>query len=193
MKSLPRTIIFPAVLGTLMFSGTSMSSAQTTQDSGRITELLSEAKGHALEAEDDAATLEAYARSRLSWRAHGNQFEAMKVHVNELGKIAGEMNDLKAEGSPWQQGVIQQVTPLLEEMASNLTKAIEHLNANQSQVHMQTFRDYTRTNYELAKRTADLIRDYVDYDEARSAAESLEQKLELAQNQEPGNSTTRQD
>jgi hypothetical protein len=41
--------------------------------------------------------------------------------------------------------------------------------------------DYTRTNYELAKRTADLIRDFVDYDEARSAAESLEEKLELAQ------------
>ena len=48
MKSLPRTIIFPAVLGALMFSGTSMSSAQTTQDSGQISELLSEAKGHEL-------------------------------------------------------------------------------------------------------------------------------------------------
>ena len=116
----------------------------------------------------------------------------MKKHVNELGKVAGEMNDLKAEGSPWQQDAIQQVTPLLEEMASNLTRAIEHLNANQSQVHMQTFRDYARTNYELAKRTADLIRDYVDYDEARSAAESLEQKLETAQNHDPDNNTTRQ-
>jgi hypothetical protein len=191
MKSLP--IIVPAVLGMLMFTGTSMSSAQTTQDSGRIRELLSEAKVHALEAENQASTLEAYTRSRLSWRSHGNQLEAMKKHVNELGEIAGEMNDLKAEGSPWQQGAIEQVAPMLKEMASNLTKAIEHLNANQSQVHMQTFRDYARTNYELAKRTADLIRDYVDYDEARSMAEKLEQRLELAQNQDPGKSTTRQD
>lgn len=71
MKSLPQTIILPAVLGLLMFSGTSMSSAQTTQNSERISQLLSEAKNHALEAENDAATLEAYTRSRLSWRAHG--------------------------------------------------------------------------------------------------------------------------
>lgn len=117
----------------------------------------------------------------------------MKDHVNELGKIAGEMNDLNAQGSPWQRDAIQQVTPLLQEMASNLTNAIEHLNANQSQVHMQTFRDYARTNYELAKRTADLIRDFVENDEAKSMAESLEDKLELAQNQNPGRSTTSQD
>lgn len=193
MKSLPQTIIFPAVLGLFMFSGTSMSSAQTMQNSERISQLLSEAKNHALEAENDAATLEAYTRSRLSWRTHGTQLEAMKDHVNELGKIAGEMNDLKAQGSPWQQDGIQQVTPLLQEMAGNLTNAIEHLNANQSQVHMQTFRDYARTNYELAKRTADLIRDFVEYDEAKSMAESLEEKLELAQNQDPGRSTTSQD
>jgi hypothetical protein len=46
---------------------------------------------------------------------------------------------------------------------------------------MQTFRDYARTNYDLAKRTADLIRDVVDYDEAKSRAESLQEKRELAQ------------
>lgn len=193
MKALPQSIIFPAVLGLLMFSATSISSAQPIQDSERIRELLSEAKGHALDAENDAATLEGYTRSRLSWKSHANQLEAMKVHVNELGKIAGEMSDLKTEASPWQLGAIEQVTPLLQEMASNLTHAIEHLNANQSQVHLQTFQDYARTNYELASRTADLIRDFVDYDEARSKAESLEQKLELAQNQDPGKSTATQD
>ena len=170
-----------------------MSSAESTQDSERIRELLSEAKGHALEAEKVASTLEAYTRSRVSWKSHGHQLEAMKVHVNELGKVAGEMNSVKAEGSPWQQGAIQQVTPLLQEMASNLTQTIEHLNANQSQVHMQVFREYARTNYELAKRTADLIRDMVDYDEARSMADSLEQKMELAQTQDTGKTTATQD
>jgi hypothetical protein len=193
MKSVPQTIIFPAVLGLLMFSGTLMSKAQTTQDSERIRELLSDAKGHALEAEKDASTLEAYTRSRLSWRTHGTQLTAMKEHVNELGKIASEMNELKAEGSPWQQSAIQQVRPLLQEMASNLNKAIEHLNENQAHIHMQTFRDYAQTNYELAKRTADLIRDFVDYDEAKSTAESLEQKLELAQSQASGEIAATQD
>jgi hypothetical protein len=180
MKSLPHTIVFPIVVGLVMFCGTSRGSAQT-RDSEQISQLLTEAKTHALNAEDGAAKLDAYTRARLSWRSHGNQLEAMKVHVNELGKIAGELNALAPQGSPWQQQAAQQVMPLLKEMASNLNNAIEHLNENQSQVHMQTFRDYARTNYDLAKRTADLIRDLVDYDEAKSRAESLEQKRELAQ------------
>jgi hypothetical protein len=179
MKSLPQTIVLPIVMGLVMFSGTSRGSAQT-QDSEQISQLLVEAKSHALEAEDDAARLDAYTRARMSWRSHGNQLEAMKVHVNELGKIAGEMNTLAPQGSPWQQQAIKQVMPLLKEMAGNLNNAIEHLNENQSQVHMQTFRDYARTNYDLAKRTADLIRDVVDYDEAKSRTELLEQKRELA-------------
>jgi hypothetical protein len=66
-------------------------------------------------------------------------------------------------------------------MATNLTGTIQHLNQNPSGVRMQPFRQYTRTNYELAKRTADLIRDFVDYDEAKANVESLEQKLEIAQ------------
>jgi hypothetical protein len=180
MKSLPRTIVLPIVMGLVMFSGTSRSSAQS-QDSEQISQLLVEAKSHALDAEDDAAKLEAYTRSRLSWRAHGNQLEAMKVHVNELGRIAGQLNDLAPQGAPWQQQAIRQVMPLLTEMAGNLNSAIEHLNENQSRVHMEPFRDYSRTNYDLAKRTADLIRDVVDYDEAKSRAGSLEQKMELAQ------------
>jgi hypothetical protein len=179
MKSLPQTIVLPIVMGLVMFSGTSRGSAQT-QDSEQISQLLVEARSHALEAEDDAARLDAYTRARMSWRSHGNQLEAMKVHVNELGKIAGELNALAPLGSPWQQQAIQQVMPLLTEMAGNLNNAIEHLNENQSQVHMQTFRDYARTNYDLAKRTADLIRDVVDYDEAKSRTELLEQKRELA-------------
>jgi len=104
----------------------------------------------------------------------------MKLHVNEMGKIAADLQDLEAQGSDWQKQAIHQVMPLLREMAGNLTKTIQHLNENQSQVHMQSYRDYTRTNYELAKRTADLIRDFVDYDQAKSTAESLEDKLEIA-------------
>ena len=181
MKSLPRILIFPLVLALMVFAGIQRSSAET-RDSDQISQLLTQAKGHAIDAEDDAATLEAYARSHLSWQSHARKLDSMKDHINEMGKIAGQMKDLESQGSPWQQQAIQQVMPLLKDMAGNLSNTIQHLNENQSQVHMQSFKDYTRTNYQLAKRTADLIRDYVDYDQAKSAAESLSNKLELARN-----------
>jgi len=44
---------------------------------------------------------------------------------------------------------------------------------------MQVFQDYMKANYELTGRLAKMIDDFVDYDEAKSTADSLEQKLEL--------------
>lgn len=180
MKFFPRTMMALSALALMLFLGTARGSAQT-QDSEQITQLLNEAKSHALDAESDAATLEAYTRSGLNWKSHAGKLNSMKVHVNELGKVAAEMSALEQEGSPWQQQAIRQVMPLLKEMAGNLTITIQHLNENQAHTRMSTFREYAGTNYELAKRTSDLIRDFVDYDEARSTAESLEQKLEIAQ------------
>jgi len=180
MKSLSRSLTILLGLVLVLFAGIERSSA-TTPDSEQITKLLDEARSHALQAEDDAATLESYARSRVSWKLHSYELDSMKQHVNEMGKIAAQMQDLESQGSPWQKQAIQQVMPLLRDLAGNLTNTIQHLNENQSQVHMQAYLNYTRTNYELANRTADLIRDFVDYEEARSTVESLEEKLEVAQ------------
>jgi hypothetical protein len=44
---------------------------------------------------------------------------------------------------------------------------------------MPPFRDYAKANAELTRKIAKMIGDFVDYDEAKSEAESLEQKLEL--------------
>ena len=64
-------------------------------------------------------------------------------------------------------------------MADLLTLTINHLNDNPSQVHMQAYRDYVKANCELTSGIAEMIDDFVNYDEAKSKAESLEQKLEL--------------
>jgi hypothetical protein len=183
MKSIPRKLAFLCALFLVPFVGIQRASADTpdTPDSAQITQLLNDAKSHAVEAEEDAATLESYTRSRVSWKLHTYELDSMKKHVNEMGKIASDLQNLEATGSDWQKQAIHQVMPLLRDMAGNLNKTIEHLNENQSQIHMTSYREYTRTNYELAKRTADLIRDFVDYDQALAKATALEDKLELSQ------------
>lgn len=181
MKLLPRTLTFLFALALILFAGIQRASA-ATPDSGQIAQLLADAKTHAVQAQDDASTLEGYTRSRVSWKLHSYELDSMKRHVNEMGKIAAELQNLEPQASDWQKQAIHQVIPLLRDMAGNLNKTIEHLNENQARIHMTAYRDYTRTNYELAKRTADLIRDFVDYDQAKSAAAELEDKLELARN-----------
>ena len=183
MKSIPRKLAFLCALFLVPFVGIQRASADTpaTPDSAQITQLLNDAKRHAVEAGEDAATLESYTRSRVSWKLHTYELDSMKKHVNEMGKIASDLQNLEATGSDWQKQAIHQVMPLLRDMAGNLNKTIEHLNENQSQIHMTSYREYTRTNYELAKRTADLTRDFVDYAQALAKATALEDKLELSQ------------
>jgi DNA repair exonuclease SbcCD ATPase subunit len=165
-------------LALALATGTAIGSAQTA-DSEQISNLLKQAKSHALLAEHDAATLESYTRSKVSWQSHGKQLNRIKEHVNEIGQLNKQLGDLRAEGSPWQQMAVDQVDMRLREMADLLTNTINHLNDNPTHVHMQTYRDYAHANQELTGRIAKMIDDFVDYDQAMSTAASLEEKLEL--------------
>ena len=147
-------------------------------DSAEISSLLSDAQHHAVLLHDDADQLVGYTRSNLHWQSHAQQLESMKTHVNNLAKLSAQLSDMRSEGSPWQQQAIDQINPLLKEMADHLTATINHLNDNQNQVHMPAYQDYARGNYELASQASQLIKDYVNYDKARSQSLALEQKLE---------------
>lgn len=167
-----------AALALALATGTSIGFAQNA-DSEQISNLLKQAKSHAVLAEDDAAKLESYTRSKSSWQSHAAQLQRIREHINELGQLNKQLSDSRAGGSPWQQTAIDQIDLRLREIAHLLTVTINHLNDNPSQVHMQAYRDYVKANCELTSRIAKMIDDFVDYDEAKSKAESLEQKLEL--------------
>jgi hypothetical protein len=166
------------VLALTLSMGSSTSSAQSA-DSTLISDLLSQAKTHAALAKNDASTLESYARSKMSWRSQSRQIEKIRTHVNQLGALNKELSDARSQGSPWQQHAIDQVDGRLREMADLLTQTIDHMNDNQNRVHMPPFRDYAKANYALASKLADMIRDFVDYDQSKSVAVALEQKLEI--------------
>ncbi len=148
-------------------------------DSEQISKLFTDARSYALTAETDADRLDSYTRSSLAWQTHSQQLNLMKEDVNNLGKVHKQLSDLRSEGSTWQQEAIDRIEPLLRDMADNLTATINHLNEHKNQVNMQPYRDYAHANYELASRTATLISDIVEYDQAKSRSESLEKALEL--------------
>lgn len=149
-------------------------------DSEEISKLLTEAEHYAALATDDAATLESYTRSTNSWESHSVRLAEMADHVNAMGKLNKELNDLSSQGSPWQQKAISQIESLLRDAAAQLSGTINHLKDNKSKIHLQPYRDYVASTYERANRTAQMIRDFVEYDKATSKAEALEQKLEFS-------------
>jgi hypothetical protein len=177
-QSIHRILMGMAAFGLVLLIGSPYAVAQNV-DSQKISDLLTEAKTYAVLAENDSATLESFTLSTLDFRSHAVKLEEIKTNVNNLGKTAKQLTDISEQGSAWQQDAIRQIDPLLRSMADNLTSTIEHMNKNQSQIHMAAYRDYVHANYEFASRTADMIRDFVDYNKARSRSRALEQKLEV--------------
>ncbi len=162
----------------LLVAGSPRGYAQTT-DSAHINQLLSEAEHYAGLASRDGEELESYTRSNLSWQTHAHQLERIKEHVNHLGEIVQQLNEARDEGTPWQRMAIDEIDPLIREMAAQLTTTIEHLSEHQSQIRMKPYQDYARATYEVTQRAAATISDYVEYAKSKSKADSFEREMLL--------------
>jgi len=165
----------------VLLLGTTGLAAQTA-DSAQVTKLLADAKAQAASAANDAELLQSYTRSTLSLESHASQIEKIRTHVNDLGRTVSEMKAARGVASNWQQQAIDRIDPLLQEMADSLSTTIKHMNDNPSRIHMQPYRDYAAATYDFANRTAEVIRDFVEYGKVKGRVAELEQKLEIDPN-----------
>ena len=149
-------------------------------DSPEVTNLLLQAKTHAVQLRDDADTMKQYGRSKMAWESHAIQINTIKDHINNLGKVLQKMSDRQEDASPWQQGAIDRVTPLAQELASNIEATIEHINNNQTRLELPEYRDFLSANFELSSSLSGLIADYVSYGKSKSNYDRLGSKLEVA-------------
>ena len=149
-------------------------------DSPEVTNLLSQAKTHAVQLRDDADTMKQYGRSKMAWESHVIQINTIKDHINNLGKVLQKMSDRQEYASPWQQGAIDRVAPLARELASNIEATIEHINNNQTRLDLPEYRDFLSANFELSSSLSGLIVDYVSYGKSKATYQRLGSKLEVA-------------
>jgi len=118
-------------------------------------------------------------KSKLSWESYARKVEMIKEHVNNTGKLLTKLHEAEVTGSPWQQTAIRQIDPLLRELAANTEATINHLKENKANIHFPQFKDYVKANYELATDLEALIRDFVNYGEAKEQIDRLGKKLEV--------------
>ena len=149
-------------------------------DSAHISQLLADAKAEAVELKNDSADMESFTRSKLSWESYASKVEMIKGHVNNTGKLLTKLKDAEATGAAWQQTAIKRIEPLLKELAANTEATINNLNENKTKVHFTEFKDYVKANFELATDFEALIRDFVNYGEAKEKVEHLGGKLEVS-------------
>jgi hypothetical protein len=151
------------------------------QENPEVTKLLADARDKAAELSRDADEMEALIRTDVSWQTHAAMLESVKEHVNQLGRIAAQLEQKRDSASAWQQRAVDRMLPVLKELAANTEAAINHLNQNKGRpLETSSYPQYLKENAESAHNLADMISSFVKYGETRAKVEKLEQKIEVA-------------
>ncbi len=167
-----------ALLATGCLLSPALLNAQTA-DGDRVMKLLTDVKVEAVQLKTDSEELTSITRSSKAWQTYAAKIDMIKEHINASGKLLTDMREAEAVADPWQKSAMDQIEPLLRELAGNTERTINYMNANQSKVHMPEFRDLAKANLTLARDLEGLIRDYVDYGNAKQTYERLAEKLKV--------------
>lgn len=149
------------------------------EDSAEVTDLLSQAAQQAAQLSQDADEMESLLHSDVSWQSHADMLNRIREDVNTLGRTVERLNTTYESGSEWQRQAVDRILPLLRELASNTTAAINHLNANQVRPTTPEYVSYLQENAETAHQLAGITSDLVKYAKSRTTLEDMENKLEL--------------
>ena len=148
-------------------------SAVQNAENADVQDLLYQAREQAVGLDRDAEEMETFVRSDLDWQTHAAYLEGVKEHINHLAAIIEKLQAERDKASPWQQQAIDRVIPLLHELATNTTNAINHLNQNQVRPVSGDYPTWLRENAETAHELATMISDTIQYGQTRSRLHKL--------------------
>ena len=142
-----------------------------------VDQLLRQASAQAFQLRRDSATLESFTRSRVSWQSHAAQINTIRGHVNQMGQTLSQLQAARdSAGKPYQEA-IDRIQPLLQELASNTTAIIDHLNQNPRRLMDPTYRDFLRANSDLASNLAEQTSNIVAFANAERRFQELQAKV----------------
>ena len=150
---------------------------QTSAMAADVTALFQQARSLAVQLNRDAATMESFTRSNLSWQTHSGQITTIREHINNAGSILSQMQAARGDAKPWHQDAIDGISPLLKQMASNTDAIITHLNENPRRLRDPNYVAYVRSNSQSARQLSAAIGNIVDFDNTRNRMEELAGKL----------------
>src|SRR3979411_3534190 len=104
-----------------------LATSQNNEENTEVTRLLADARDKAAVLSRDADEMEALTRSDVSWQTHAAMLDTMKEDVNDLAKSVEKLNAARDSASSWQRQAIDRMMPLMKELASKTTPAINHL------------------------------------------------------------------
>ena len=168
-----------AAFALTIFSPSASGSVQRKPPSAQVATQLDLAKQQAFELARDADEMTGLIHNDVSWQSHADVLNRIRDHVNNMGTIVEKLESERDEASPWQRQAIDRMAPLLKEIASNTTAAIEHINQNHLRPVSEDYKSYLQENADTAHELADMISSFEQYDRTRTKLEKLQDKIEV--------------
>jgi hypothetical protein len=111
--------------------------ASEPSDSAQIAKILQDTKVEAVQLKHDSADLEAFVKSGLTWETFAKKADMIREHVNNTGKLLVKLHEAEPAGSSWQREAIEQIDPLLKELAANTEATINTSQRTQVEDSLQ--------------------------------------------------------
>jgi hypothetical protein len=149
------------------------------EESDQLAQLLEEARTEAGELAKDADETESLIRSDVSWQTHAVMLDNVKEHVNNMARIIDKLTAARSSGSELQEQAVDRILPLLKELATNTTNAINYLNENKTRPLGDPYTQYLRDNADTAHQLASTVSSLFEYEKTMNKMGELKNKLVL--------------
>lgn len=141
---------------------------------GKIGDLLASFESKAIEARRDAAALESKRRNQnLSWQTHAENLTVMKEHINQMGRVLAELEQMKPKATLFQEKAIEAARPHLEDMAQRVEKGIRWLNEDRRSISTAEYKENLHGIWNGADQLYRNVDTIIDYHDARMRLHEL--------------------
>lgn len=141
-------------------------------------QLLNDIQADAVHAQQHADKLETYASQlQISWQAHGEQLDAIRAEVNDMGQKLCRLETIRRVVAPWQQTAIKRAAKLVQLMADNTQDAIQFVDNHQGNLWMSPYPRYAANLYQDSKQLDHSLRTYEEFAQVHHEDLQLEKTL----------------
>jgi len=148
-----------------------------SQDSIQASNLLSYAKREAISLREDADQMQYLVLAGVTWDTQAVYAKTIAKDISEMRAAVDKLDKARGSSSPWQKAAIDQINPLMKELATTTENVFETMD--QKPFDKSQYYEYLEANHDHAEHLAALISEYVSYGNAKARLQKAAERISL--------------